>query len=141
MAHNEVKIGKSDVQATALGLGTNAVGGYNLFPNLKDEDGLELVKTGLNNGIKLLDTAFVYGLGHSEELVGQAMKEFDRHSFALATKGAQDFSTGEQVIDNSPAFLTAQVEASLKHLIQITLMFTTFISQITTPPKRRRLAL
>ncbi|QEA31472.1 aldo/keto reductase [Secundilactobacillus malefermentans] len=116
MAHNEVKIGKSDVQATALGLGTNAVGGYNLFPNLKDEDGLELVKTGLNNGIKLLDTAFVYGLGHSEELVGQAMKEFDRHSFALATKGAQDFSTGEQVIDNSPAFLTAQVEASLKRL-------------------------
>lgn len=116
MAHNEVKIGKSDVQATALGLGTNAVGGYNLFPNLKDEDGLELVKTGLNNGIKLLDTAFVYGLGHSEELVGQAMKDFDRHSFALATKGAQDFSTGEQVIDNSPAFLTAQVEASLKRL-------------------------
>lgn len=116
MSHEMVTIGKSDVQATALGLGTNAVGGYNLFPNLKDEDGLQLVTAGLNHGIKLLDTAYVYGLGHSEELVGQAMHAFDRHSFALATKGAQDFSSGEQVINNTPEFLTAQVEASLKRL-------------------------
>lgn len=116
MTHTNVKIGKTDVVATPLGLGTNAVGGYNLFPNLKDEDGIDLVKAGLNHGIQLLDTAFVYGLGHSEELVGQAMHDFDRHSFALATKGAQDFSTGEQVINNDPAFLTQQVEASLKRL-------------------------
>lgn len=116
MTHTNVKIGKTDVVATPLGLGTNAVGGYNLFPNLKDEDGINLVKAGLNHGIQLLDTAFVYGLGHSEELVGQAMHDFDRHSFALATKGAQDFSTGEQVINNDPAFLTQQVEASLKRL-------------------------
>lgn len=116
MSHEFVTIGKSDVQATALGLGTNAVGGYNLFPNLKDDDGLKLVQTGLNHGITLLDTAYVYGLGHSEELVGQAMHEFDRHSFALATKGAQYFSSGEQVINNTPEFLTAQVEASLKRL-------------------------
>lgn len=116
MTHKMVTIGKSDVQATPLGLGTNAVGGYNLFPNLRDIDGLNLVKAGLDNGIQLLDTAFVYGLGHSEELVGQAMHDFDRHSFALATKGAQDFSTGEQVINNDPDFLTQQVDASLKRL-------------------------
>jgi len=116
MTHDMVTIGKTDVQATPLGLGTNAVGGYNLFPNLKDADGINLVKAGLNQGIRLLDTAFVYGLGHSEELVGQAMHDFDRHSFVLATKGAQDFSTGEQVINNDPAFLTQQVDASLKRL-------------------------
>jgi len=116
MTHKQVTIGKTDVQTTPLGLGTNAVGGYNLFPNLKDEDGLNLVKAGLNNGIQLLDTAYVYGLGHSEELVGQAMHDFDRHSFTLATKGAQDFSSGEQVINNDPKFLTEQVEASLKRL-------------------------
>lgn len=39
-----VKIGHSDVLATPLGLGTNAVGGYNLFPNLKDDDGRALVR-------------------------------------------------------------------------------------------------
>ncbi|MDT6979315.1 aldo/keto reductase [Levilactobacillus zymae] len=116
MTHDNVTIGKTDVQTTPLGLGTNAVGGYNLFPDLRDEDGLALVQAGLNHGIRLLDTAFVYGMGHSEELVGQAIHDFDRHSFALATKGAQDFSSGEQVINNDPQFLTQQVETSLKRL-------------------------
>ena len=116
MTHDMVTIGKTDVRTTPLGLGTNAVGGYNLFPDLRDEDGLALVQAGLNHGIQLLDTAFVYGMGHSEELVGQAIHDFDRHSFTLATKGAQDFSSGEQVINNDPQFLTQQVETSLKRL-------------------------
>lgn len=111
-----VKIGHSDVLATPLGLGTNAVGGYNLFPNLKDDDGRVLVRAALDNGINLLDTAYVYGLGHSEELVGEVMKEYDRDKIILATKGAQDFSSGEQVIDNRPEFLTDQVNKSLKRL-------------------------
>ncbi|WP_203650332.1 aldo/keto reductase [Secundilactobacillus yichangensis] len=111
-----VKIGKSDVTSTPLGLGTNAVGGYNLFPNLNDDDGLNIVKTGIENGITLLDTAYVYGLGHSEELVGQAIKDFDRHQLVIATKGAHDFSSGEQVIRNDPKFITQQVDNSLKRL-------------------------
>ena len=111
-----VKIGHSDVLATPLGLGTNAVGGYNLFPNLKDDDGRALVRAALDNGINLLDTAYVYGLGRSEELVGEVMKEYDRDKIILATKGAQDFSSGEQVIDNRPEFLTDQVNKSLKRL-------------------------
>ena len=111
-----VKIGHSDVLATPLGLGSNAVGGYNLFPNLKDDDGRALVRAALDNGINLLDTAYVYGLGHSEELVGEVMKEYDRDKIILATKGAQDFSSGEQVIDNRPEFLTDQVNKSLKRL-------------------------
>ncbi len=113
---NTVKIGKSEVTSTPLGLGTNAVGGYNLFPNLNDDDGLNIVKTGIENGITLLDTAYVYGLGHSEELVGQAIKDFDRHKLVIATKGAQDMSTGEEVVRNDPKFITQQVENSLKRL-------------------------
>ncbi|MCH5461972.1 aldo/keto reductase [Lactobacillus sp. LC28-10] len=111
-----VKIGKSEVTSTPLGLGTNAVGGYNLFPNLNDDDGLNIVKTGIENGITLLDTAYVYGLGHSEELVGQAIKDFDRHQLVIATKGAHDFSSGEQVIRNDPKFITQQVDNSLRRL-------------------------
>lgn len=116
MTQENVTIGKSEVVSTPLGLGTNAVGGTNLFPNLQDQTGLEIVRAGLDNGIQLLDTAFVYGLGHSEELVGQAIKGYNRHSFAIATKGAHDFSSGSEVINNDPAFLTAQVEASLQRL-------------------------
>ncbi len=102
-----VKIGKSDVTATPLGQGTNAVGGYNLFPNLNDDDGLNVVKTAIENGITLLDTAYVYGLGHSEELVGQAIKDFDRHQLIIATKGAQDSSSGEEVILTTRSSLRA----------------------------------
>lgn len=51
-----------------------------------------------------LDTAYVYGLGHSEELIGQAIKDFDRSKIVIATKGAHDFSSGEQEINNNPKF-------------------------------------
>ncbi len=111
-----VKIGHSDVVANPLGLGTNAVGGYNLFPNLNDDDGRQLVDAALSNGINLLDSAYVYGLGHSEELVGEVVAKHDRSKIVIATKGAQDFSTGEQVINNDPKFLTDQVNKSLERL-------------------------
>lgn len=111
-----VKIGHSDVVANPLGLGTNAVGGYNLFPNLNDDDGRQLVDAALANGINLLDSAYVYGLGHSEELVGEVVAKHDRSKIIIATKGAQDFSSGEQVINNDPKFLTDQVNKSLQRL-------------------------
>ena len=111
-----VTIGHSEVKVNPLGLGTNAVGGYNLFPDLDDQAGIDLVKTALDNGINLLDTAYVYGLGHSEELIGQAIQDYDRHKIIIATKGAHDFSTGKEVINNDPDFITKQVNDSLKRL-------------------------
>ena len=111
-----VKIGKSNVESTPLGLGTNAVGGNNLFPNLKDETGIQIVKTGLDSGITLLDTAFAYGMGHSEELIGQAIKGYDRSKFVIATKAAQDTSYGDVKINNNPQFLKKSVDDALKRL-------------------------
>jgi myo-inositol catabolism protein IolS len=111
-----VKFGHSTVEANPLGLGTNAVGGYNLFPDLSDDDGRKLVEAALANGINLLDTAYVYGLGHSEELVGEVVKEHSRDQIVIATKGAHDFSTGEEVINNDPQFLADQVNKSLERL-------------------------
>lgn len=107
-----VTIGNTDVKTTALGLGANAVGGRNLFPNLVDQTGIQIVKAALDSGITLIDTAYAYGLGHSEELIGQAIKDYDRHDFAIASKGAQD----GDAINNDPDFLTFQVEKSLKRL-------------------------
>ncbi len=111
-----VQFGKSAVVANPLGLGTNAVGGYNLFPGLDDGAGRKLVDAAIANGINLLDTAYVYGLGHSEQLVGQVVKEHRREELVIATKGAHDFSTGREVIRNAPDFITQQVDQSLKRL-------------------------
>lgn len=111
-----VQFGKSAVVANPLGLGTNAVGGYNLFPGLDDGAGRKLVDAAIANGINLLDTAYVYGLGHSEQLVGQVVKEHRREELVIATKGAHDFSTGREVIRNDPDFINQQVDQSLKRL-------------------------
>lgn len=111
-----VCFGHSDVVANPLGLGTNAVGGHNLFPNLQDNDGRELVEAALDHGINLLDSAYVYGMGQSEKLVGEVVANHDRDQLVIATKGAQDFTTGQQVINNDPEFLTQQVNQSLQRM-------------------------
>ncbi|MEH7085563.1 aldo/keto reductase [Neobacillus drentensis] len=113
--HN--RIGKTDLFVNPIGLGTNAVGGHNLFPNLDEEAGRELVRTGLAHGINFLDTAYVYGLGRSEEIIGEVVKESgNRSEIVIASKAAHKLIGNEMVLDNSPAFLKQAVEESLKKL-------------------------
>ena len=52
-----VQLGKSDVHVFPIALGTNAVGGHNLYPNLDEEQGKDVVRKAIDNGITLLDTA------------------------------------------------------------------------------------
>lgn len=112
-----IRIGKTDLMVNPIGLGTNAVGGHNLFPNLDEEEGRDLVRTGLDNGINFLDTAFIYGPKRSEEIIGEVLKERgNRSEFVIATKAAHKFFGKEVVIDNSPAFLKQSLEESLKRL-------------------------
>ncbi|WP_099973979.1 aldo/keto reductase [Lactobacillus terrae] len=111
----EIKIGKSDITSKKFGLGTNKVGGHNLFENLKDEDGAALVKTALDNGITLLDTAYMYGLGRSEEIIGDVIQDYDRSKIIIATKAAQDPDNNLE-LNNSPEFLTKSIDEALKRL-------------------------
>jgi myo-inositol catabolism protein IolS len=114
---NQTQLGKTDIYVNPIGLGTNAVGGHNLYPNLDEEAGKELVRAAINHGVNFLDTAFIYGPGRSEELVGEVVKETGRRSdVIIATKGAHKFVGQEVVIDNSPAFLKQAVEDSLKRM-------------------------
>jgi myo-inositol catabolism protein IolS len=113
----QTRLGKTDLFVNPIGLGTNAVGGHNLYPNLDESIGKDLVRTALNSGINFLDTAFIYGPERSEELVGEVLKETGkRHEVVLATKGAHKFVGKEIVFDNSPTFLKQAVEGSLKRL-------------------------
>ena len=84
----QVRLGKSDVNVFPIALGTNAVGGHNLYPNLDEEQGKEVVRQAIDNGITLLDTAYIYGPERSEELVGQVVKEYPREKVQIATKGS-----------------------------------------------------
>lgn len=113
----QVTIGKTDIHVNPLGLGTNKIGGYNLFPNLDDETGKKVVQTAIDHGVELIDTAFMYGMGHSEELIGEVLQHNDRHKVILASKGAQQLAPdGTVKLNNTPEFLTQAVDESLKRL-------------------------
>lgn len=115
--NKQTQLGKTGFLVNPIGLGTNAVGGHNLYPNLDEEAGKDLVRSAINHGVNFLDTAFIYGPGRSEELVGEVIKETGKRSeLIVATKGAHKFVGQEVVIDNSPAFLRQSVEESLKRL-------------------------
>lgn len=57
---NNVQLGKSDLYVNPIGLGTNAVGGHNLYPNLSEEQGKDTVRQAIESGVNFLDTAFMY---------------------------------------------------------------------------------
>jgi len=115
--NKSVKLGKSNLTVNPIGLGTNAVGGHNLYPNLDEQAGRDLVRVALMNGINFLDTAYIYGPERSEELVGEIWSEtVEREEVILATKGAHQLVDGKVVMNNSPEFLKQAVEDSLKRL-------------------------
>ena len=114
---DRVRIGKTDLYINPIGLGTNAVGGHNLFPNLDEETGREIVRTAIDQGINFIDTAYIYGPERSEELIGEVIREKGmREQLIIATKGAHKYVEDEMVVDNSPAFLKKSVEDSLIRL-------------------------
>lgn len=105
-----------DFQLNPVGLGTNAVGnpGYN---PISEEDSHKMILTALDLGVNFLDTAYYYGMGHSEEVIGEVLKKCNaRNKILLATKGAHRLEGSEIVVDNHPDFLTEEVYKSLKRL-------------------------
>ncbi len=113
----QTRIGRTELYVNPIGMGTNAVGGHNLFPNLSDDTGREMVLAALRNGINFFDTAFIYGPERSEQIIGEVIKgQGVRGQTVIATKGAHKFVDDRTVVDNSPAFLKASVESSLQRL-------------------------
>lgn len=113
----KTQIGKTDLYVNPIGLGANAVGGHNLYPDLNEDTGKELIHAGIDNGLNFIDTAYSYGFGRSEELVGEVLQESGaRDEVVLATKGAQKKTDSGIILDNSPEFLKQTVEDSLKRL-------------------------
>ena len=100
-------IGPLNVQAVGLGC-MNISSGYDAA---NDTESLDMLKNALSNGYDFFDSATLYGSGHSETLVGQALKPV-RNKVVLASKCGLD-SNG---IDGRPATIHAQCDASLKRL-------------------------
>ncbi|WP_336630530.1 MULTISPECIES: aldo/keto reductase [unclassified Microbacterium] len=97
-----------------IGLGCmNLSHAYGVPPS--EEDGLALLRTALDEGVRMFDTATLYGAGRNEELVGRALAG-RRDEVLLASKGGMAMVDGVKVIDGRPETLRAQVDASLRRL-------------------------
>lgn len=119
-------LGTTDIQASAVGLGTWAMGGW-MWGGHDDDKSIEAIRESLDRGINLIDTAPAYGLGRSEELVGRAI-EGRRDQVVLATKCGMiwhDESKGKFFVDEDgqpvnrylgPESIEYELEQSLKRL-------------------------
>ena len=121
-----MKIGKSDIEVSKIALGTWAIGGGSWWGDNDDMESIKTIHAALDLGINFVDTAPVYGMGHSEEVVGKAIAD-RRNKVILSTKcglmfdrteGSYYFSRdGKDVYKNlSKGAIIDSVEQSLRRL-------------------------
>jgi D-threo-aldose 1-dehydrogenase len=79
-----VALGRAGLEATRLGLGTAPLGG--LFERVRDEDGHAVVRRAWELGLRLFDTAPLYGSGLAEQRLGRVLRECPRDEYVLSTK-------------------------------------------------------
>ena len=63
------QLGSSDVRVTPITFGAWAIGGW-MWGGNDDRDAIDAIKASLDHGVTTIDTAAIYGTGHSEKLVG-----------------------------------------------------------------------
>jgi aryl-alcohol dehydrogenase-like predicted oxidoreductase len=116
MALNTRILGKSGIAVTEMGLGLWAAGGTDWGPT-DDRQVLNAIELALELGVNFFDTADIYGDGHSEELLGQAMQG-RRERFVVATKiGWRDFDgAARRTAYSDVNSLIAGVESNLRRL-------------------------
>jgi diketogulonate reductase-like aldo/keto reductase len=79
-------LGRTGEKIAAIGLGTWGIGG-GMMPNYSaDKQAIEAIRHAVKLGMNHIDTAEIYGGGHAEELVGEAIKEFARDDIFIASK-------------------------------------------------------
>jgi len=113
------QLGYTDLRLTTVGLGTWAIGGggwrFGWGPQ-DDNEAIEAILTALDKGINWIDTAAVYGFGHSEELIGKALKQTSGKPF-IATKCGRIWNDKGQITPCLKAeSVREECHASLKRL-------------------------
>jgi aryl-alcohol dehydrogenase-like predicted oxidoreductase len=111
-------LGNTDLELTTVGLGTWAMGGpwqFGWGPQ-DDDEAIAAILTALETGINWIDTAPAYGLGHSEELVGQALKQVSERPLIATKCGLLWNEKKEKVSCLKRQSIRDECHASLKRL-------------------------
>ncbi|HZZ92400.1 MAG TPA: aldo/keto reductase [Usitatibacter sp.] len=110
-----IVLGESGVTASRIGLGTWAIGGW-MWGGSDEAESIATIRSAVERGITLIDTAPVYGFGHSEEIVGKALAGGLREKVIIATKAGLGWKDGGVFRDSRPESIRREVEASLERL-------------------------
>jgi aryl-alcohol dehydrogenase-like predicted oxidoreductase len=116
---NARRLGESDLRITPIGIGAWAIGGGQwefAWGPQDDEDSIAAIHAGLDLGINWIDTAAVYGLGHSETVVGRAIRGLRNRPY-IFTKCSLVWDKSRNISHNlQAASIERECEASLKRL-------------------------
>jgi aryl-alcohol dehydrogenase-like predicted oxidoreductase len=118
------RLGRTDMLLTRVGFGAWAIGGGGwafAWGNQDDTESVAAIRHAVESGVNWIDTAAVYGLGHSEEVVAAALADIPAADRPYVfTKGGLVWDTADRAAAprrvGAPASLRAEVEASLRRL-------------------------
>ena len=112
-------LGNSDLQLTPIGFGAWAIGGGNwefAWGPQDDNESIAAIHRALDLGVNWIDTAAIYGLGHSEEVVGRALKT-TTHKPLVFTKCSMRWHKDRSIYRSLKAdSLAEELEGSLRRL-------------------------
>lgn len=113
------KFGNTDLEITPIGFGSWAIGGPEWaagWGQQDDEDSVGAIKRALELGVNWIDTAAVYGLGHSEEVVARALKGVSERPYVFTKCSMVWDESGEVGHSLKAGSVKRECEASLRRL-------------------------
>src|SRR3954452_10737370 len=112
----QIAIGTSGLNASRIGLGTWAIGGW-MWGGTDEAMSIKTIRSAVERGVTLIDTAPAYGFGRSEELVGKALAQGGlRDKVSIATKVGLNWKDGAVFRDSRPTRIRQEIEDSLRRL-------------------------
>jgi aryl-alcohol dehydrogenase-like predicted oxidoreductase len=120
VSHSLRTLGNSDLHLTPIGFGAWAIGGGNwefAWGPQDDQESIDAIHRALDLGVNWIDTAAIYGLGHSEEVVGSAVKTYSGSKPLIFTKCSMRWHDDRSIYRSLKAgSLAEELEGSLRRL-------------------------